>query len=128
MCMRDKGKHTALCLTTRQAQNVQDFARSLCSGLIIGEMKVSPTAAPHGLLLGLCKASGGPDSPGTRISTPVKGFEYSGRDESTWGQLFCLVYCASTGIEHAWFCYLFYNVIRVRCSLSLPSPQLPRVC
>lgn len=100
MCIRDKGKHTALCLTARQAQNTQGFAHSLSTGWIIGEMKGSPTAPPHGELLGLCRASGGPDLPGTRISTSVKGFEYSGREKSLWGQLFFLVYHVSTGAGH----------------------------
>lgn len=98
MCIRDKSKHTALCLTARQAENIQDFPHSLSTGLITGEMKGSLTAPPHGVLLGLCKASGGPDLPGTRISTSVKGFEYSGRDKSIWGQLFFLVCHASTGV------------------------------
>ena len=40
MCIRDKGKHTALRLSRRQAQNIWDFAHSVPSGLVFGEMRV----------------------------------------------------------------------------------------
>lgn len=42
MYIRDKGKRTALCLMARQAQNIQDFAHSLSSGLIVGEINAAP--------------------------------------------------------------------------------------
>lgn len=108
----------ALCLMTRQAQNIQDSAHSLSSGLIIGEMKGSPSAPPHGVLLGLCKASGVPDSPGTWISTSVKGFEYSGSDNSIWDQPFMLPLVQ--GMPGCVICFIMSCT--ARCCLSLPFP------
>lgn len=112
MCTRDKGKHTALFLSRRQAQNIWDFA-TLCPVVWLLEKwrSGSPTTPPPWVLLELCKASGGPASAGSWISTCRKGMELFWdrweclRDSSA--QCFVLPLVWSMPI----FYYFIYNVI-----------------